>query len=484
MVDKSSPLFDFAPYLGQREEVIGLIREFASHHAFRSATVEELALEEDFYRRPLRPEDLEFLQFKKPVPAERVSRLPALATQRLLLSLNEVGVARLPRLDVEGEFARFDAFYGERNQVLGARIRPFLEHYGFAFLGNEAQRGEAATTYVERLGSVIDDEKAFWAEIFALLVRNNYLVEGLRFIMIQRWSLAPSRRVAVERAVASGYFNSVMGDDRPDLATQTTDALLARVAEFVGVTRREHSYWQFYLPTSMAKSNLLYALGSRPDRAFALLGAAFVAEAEAIAFSAALAEACPHLVSPGVTHADATAAAERLVSRFARALVQMESRFGGEGIFRTGQGVAVAEKMAERARWDLGEQLKWLSALERFVQFAEKIDKRIADECPDIDRETFVEPRDMCSTTHVHNDHRLVVIRSRGEAPGAPQMWFWGNLGMRHEMKEGDKVLIPDGRLHGSTVVCEECTYDQPIIPEEWIEELLRGLPARVTAAA
>ena len=94
MVDKSSPLFDFTPYLAQREEVLGLIREFASHHAFRSAAVEELQLDEDFYRRPLRPEDLEFLQFKKAVPAERVSRLPALATQRLLMALNEVGVAR------------------------------------------------------------------------------------------------------------------------------------------------------------------------------------------------------------------------------------------------------------------------------------------------------------------------------------------------------------------------------------------------------
>lgn len=483
MVDKSSPLFDFTPYRAQREEAIGLIREFASHHAFRSAAVDELELDEDFYRRPLRPEDLEFLQFKKPVPAENVSRLPALATQRLLMSLNEVGMARLPRPDIDGEFARFDAFYGEGNQVLGARIRPFLEHYGFTFLGDEAQRGDAVPTYAERLRGVIDHEKAFWAEIFAQLVRNDYLVDGLRFILIQRWSLAPSRRAAVARAIASGYFSGVAEEDRPDLAAQVTDPLLARVAEFVGVTRREHSYWQFYLPTSMAKSNLLYALGSRPDRAFALLGAAFVAEAEAAAFSVALGQACPHLVSPAAAPADSTSIVEHLISRFARVLAQVESRFGSEGVFRTGQGVGAGEKMAERARWDLGEQLKWLSSIERYVEFAKKIDQRIALECPDIDRETFVEPRDMCSTTHVHNDHRLVVIRSRAAAHTV-QMHFWGNLGMRLEMKEGDKVLIPDGRLHGSTVVCEECTYDQPIIPDEWIAELLNESPVASPVAA
>lgn len=484
MVSKPSPLFDFAPYLAQREEVIALIREFASHHAFRSAAVEELELDEDFYRRPLRPEDLEFLKFMKPVPSGHVSRLPALATQRLLMSLNEVAVARLPRADAADEFARFDAFYCERNQVLGARIRPFLEHYGFTFVGNEAQRGETAASCIERLRDVIEQETMFWAEMFDLLVRNDYLVEGLRFVMIQRWSLAPSRRVAVERAAASGYFGGVSADDWPDVATPATDPLLARVAEFVGVTRREHSYWQFYLPTSMAKCNLLYALGSRPDRAFALLGAAFVAEAEAVAFAAALANACPHLVSTGSASAlaDAASAVDALISRFSRALAQAEHRFGSEGLFRIGQGVGAAQKLAARARWDLGEQLKWLSSIERYVAFAEKIDRRIAAECPDIDRETFVEPRDMCSTTHVHNDHRLVVIRS--SAPqGTIQMHFWGNLGMRLEMKEGDKVLIPDGRLHGSTVLCEECTYDQPIIPEEWIAGLHEGeAPATVSA--
>ena len=483
MVDKSPALFEFTPYLAQRDEVIGLIREFALHHAFRSAAVEELELDEDFYRRPLRPEDLEFLQFRKPVLAERVSRLPSLATQRLLMALNELSVARFPKASVSGELARSDAFYCERSQVLGARIRPFLEHYGFTFLGKEAKHGEAVARYVERLRDVIEQEKTFWADTFSLLGRNNYLIEGLRFIMIQRWSLAPSRRVAVERAAASGYFDNVVAGDRPEVASQAKDPLLARVAEFVGVTRREHSYWQFYLPTSMGTCTLLYALGSRPDRAFALLGAAFIAEAESVAFTAALAKACPHLVTPHSGFDDATAHREELVLRFARAMSQVESEFGSEGLFRVGQGVGAGEKMAERARWDLGEQLKWLSAIDRFVEFAEKIDKRIAAECPGIDRETFVEPRDMCSTTHVHNDHRLVVIRS--SVPGDPiQMHFWGNLGMRHVMKEGDKVLIPDGRLHGSTVVCEECTYDQPIIPEEWIADLLEEISVPVSAAA
>ncbi len=74
----------------------------------------------------------------------------------------------------------------------------------------------------------------------------------------------------------------------------------------------------------------------------------------------------------------------------------------------------------------------------------------------------------MCSTTHVHNDHRLVTIETG-------VMHFWGNLGMRLEMNRGDMVLIPDGRLHGSTVLFAECTYHQPIIPDEWVRDVQRA---------
>ncbi|WP_438392385.1 peptide synthetase [Caballeronia sp. DA-9] len=464
-MDKSPLLFDFSPYLEQREEVLPLIRQFAAHDGFRSAVVEELELDEDFYRRPLRPEDLEFLQFKKPVRAETVSRLPALASQRMLLSLNEAGVARMPRAATAEEFARFDAFYGERNQVLGARIRNYLEHYAFAFLGNEASGRDDIAAYVASLATLIADEKAFWNEMFALLVRNDYLVEGLRFIMIQRWSLAPSRRMAVSRAAASGYFDAVEQADEPALSHPSDDALLARVAQFVGLTRREHSYWQFYLPTSLAKCNLLYALAARPDRAFALLGAAYATEAESIAFAEALAEACPHLVAKGESVTSGQERACQLSARFERALGQVQDQYGSHGLYRVGQGWGAGVKLAARARWDLGEQLSWLSAIDSYVAHAKHVEGRIEAECPGIDRETFVEPREMCSTTHVHNDHRLVVIESG-------DMIFWGNLGMQHKMKQGDSVLIPDGRLHGSTVVSEECTYHQPIIPNEWIEAL------------
>lgn len=468
---KTQPLFDFSPYRNSCEETHKLIQEFAAHDAFRSAVVEELELDDDFYRRPLRPEDLTFLTFQEPVRVETVSQLPALATHRLLLSINDLDVARLPRTDDALERERFTQFYSDRNRLLGARLRPFLEHYAFDFLGHEARPDEGTAQYLARLWALLDEEKTAWVGLFNHLAHRDYLQEGLRCILLQRWCLAPTKRIALTRAAATGYFDMLAASDWPTLKnTWPVDESLKQLAMLCGVTRREHSYWQFYLPTSLASCNLLSALSARPDCALSLYGAAFAAEAEWLAFGTAIAQACPHMVHNRSIEGHAeNAAVQELASRFQRSLDSVVHRYGASGVLQVGQGFAAAQTLAACARWDLGTQLRWLSAIEHYCQFAKKIDQRIQTECPDIDRETFVEPREMCSTTHIHDDHRLVVIESG-------DMVFWGNLGMQLKMKPGDMVLIPQGRLHGSTVISDECTYHQPIIPDTWVKALVQAI--------
>ncbi|MCM2495865.1 peptide synthetase [Burkholderia glumae] len=471
-------LFDFSPFVGQSERHVELIKQFSAAHAFRSAQVSELLLDDDFHRRPLRPEDFEFLKFRKPVRMHNVSRLPALASGRTLLSIYELAIARLPRSASADEWQHFSGFYGDDVQVLGAQIVPFLEAYAFEYLAREQTLEAEPRAAAARLRRIVDDETAFWSETFARLMRNDYLQEGLRFIMVQRWAQAPSKRRALARATASGLLDMLPEALRPALhGDLPDDALLEKVAASVGVTGRQHAYWQFYLPTSTAKCNLLYALGRRPDRAFAFAGAAFAAEAEWLAFGAALERACAHLAPAGRRPGEVERRVAALAERFEQALRTIAERFGQPAYAQAVQGAAAQERLCERGRWDLGEQLLWLSSIRHYVRFAHRISDRIEAECPGIDRETFVEPFEMCSTTHVHNDHRLVTIEQG-------QMLFWGNVGMQLKMDVGDKVLIPDGRLHGSTVLSGECTYHQPIIPDDWVKALVAELEAGSNAPA
>jgi hypothetical protein len=464
-------IFDFAQHLPQRDEIVELIKQFAGQHPFRSAEVEELELDEDFYRRPVRPEDLAFIGFRKAVSAKTVTRLPFLAANRLLLSINELKVARLPRDNEPETIDSYRQFYGEQNQMLGSRIRPYLENFAFNFLCDVPVEATGAADIAAQLQDLLQTEAGFWGGMLELLVKADYLEEGLRFALIQNWSLAPSKRYALGAAAATGYFDLLPAAARPQLSPEAPgDRTLHRLAMRCGVTKREHSYWQFYLSSSLASCNFLHALASRPDKALALYGAAFAAEAQWLGFGCLVGQAAARLgVESDAGLNQATGAAlENLGIRFARLLEAVAERYGDDGLQQVAAGLSAARVLAACARTDIGDQLRWLSAVETYRGYAHAIDRRIQAERPDIDRETFVEPREMCSTTHVHNDHRLVVIESG-------KMVFWGNLGMALHLEPGEMVLVPEGRLHGSTIESEECTYHQPIIPDDWIQSLLDG---------
>jgi AraC-like ligand binding domain len=459
------------------DEHVQLVREFAAHDSFRSAAVEELELDEDFYRRPLRPEDLSFIDFSKPVDVGTVARLPSLASQRMLLCINELQICRLPRDGRPESFAEYARFYDDASQILGARVRPFLENFAFGYLCGGEMRGPKIAAHVAALQELFDEELKFWTGNLARLREAKYVEDGLRFALIQTWGLAASRQSALAKAEALGYFDGLASADRPRLDRDPAAVDLARrLATHCHVTKGEHSYWQFYLSTSLGQCNLLYALASRPDRALAFWGAALAAEGAAIAFDELVRDAARGLGLAGIAARDVRTDVREWLARANRALTLVSGRYGEQGVRAVGAGIGVAAAHAAAARANLGDQLRWLASVEKYRDLAKTISARIDAECPDIDRETFVEPREMCSTTHVHDDHRLVVIESG-------KMVFWGNLGMKLRLEPGEMVLVPEGRLHGSSIESDECTYHQPIIPDEWVRPLLGELDATSSAS-
>ena len=76
------------------------------------------------------------------------------------------------------------------------------------------------------------------------------------------------------------------------------------------------------------------------------------------------------------------------------------------------------------------------------------------------------------------------IVGTLLSTPGLPPLHplFWGNLGMTLRLAPGEMVLVPEGRLHGSTIESDECTYHQPIIPDAWVRPLIDGLEPTVGA--
>jgi mannose-6-phosphate isomerase-like protein (cupin superfamily) len=168
---------------------------------------------------------------------------------------------------------------------------------------------------------------------------------------------------------------------------------------------------------------------------------------------------------PGPELSDLKARLQEYYLRRAAELVDalvapLVNRFGLHVVTQVYGGFSDAAWLERLWDRDLAEQLTWADRISEYQDKADKLDHYLTTERIKVDLDTFVESCEETSTTHVHNEHRLVMIEKG-------QMHFWNNVTHKIELNTGDKILIPMSRLHGSTVLSGECTYHQPIIPEE-----------------
>ena len=246
MPEKAPTPFDFSPYAPRHAEFLQAVREFAAGQPFRSASVEELVLDDDYCRRPLRPEDFDFIRFERPVEGATVSRLASLAANRVLLSLYELESATAEESSIANRRAGFGEFASERNRRFAVQIAPFLEAFAFHYLGHELPVAEFPSAQGGLVEKIFTAEQRFWTRLFAQLTSAGYLQEGLRFILIQKWCLAPTRRRACAGAMSRGAFDGWPIGAQPTLESRLIgDDVFGRLGQILEVDRQEHSYWQF-----------------------------------------------------------------------------------------------------------------------------------------------------------------------------------------------------------------------------------------------
>ncbi|MCD2197606.1 hypothetical protein LQ327_29970 [Actinomycetospora endophytica] len=453
-----------------------VVKAFAANQAFRAAEWEELTTEDDPYRRPVRPDDLEWLDYDKPLPAEKALKLSALLGHRMLRNVYDADRHFLPA--VSSEASRNDAadFYSTRNRVLGALARPVLERHLFAPLaelatptgtGVDAARAEVLAEYERR--------SAEPGAAFEAARATKHRAESANFVLLQ---------IAAYRPAAAGAWGGLALGEYDEAHPGLRRIAVERYRRWVEQAPAWRSllatadlrpgaaaYWQLWLGSSLGRGNHLQHLSRAPEHQVAALGALVhelldqaVTDAP---LSAVLAEGLGADLAPGADPfavADVDGAAlGRLVEEI---LTPLQAAFGDVVVDDFRAGFAQARWFAGLWDRDLADQVSWADRIEEYQEKAEKIDQHLSNENIEVDLDTFVESNEETSTTHVHNEHRLVMIE-RG------QMHFWNNTTHKIELNEGDKLLIPVSRLHGSTVLSGECTYHQPIIPDEMLAQFL-----------
>jgi hypothetical protein len=450
-----------------------LVKAFAANVAFRAAEWEELTTENNPYRRPVRPDDLAWLDYSKPMPVAKVLRLSGLLGHRMLRNIYDLD--QLFLAPEAGGPADEDGprFYCDDNRVRSALAKPILEQHLFSLLAGE--RTPLPEADLDSVIALIQEYLARRTEspgdAFDAVDDTKGRREAATFLMVQVTAFLPAINGAIGKMALGEY-----GLAHPTLRRQLLnsyvrwDADADAYAEQLAAAELKPAtaaYWQLYLNTSLARGNFMQYLATNREHAFAFLGAYVQHEIDRAASAHRFAEVFTAGLGSGAGYFEnIPPLSETDLSQLVRDLLEpLAEKFGERAIVDFHRGFADAVWFADLWDHDLAEQVRWADKIEEYQDKAAKIDKHLTDHQITVDLDTFVETNEETSTTHVHDEHRLVMIE-------VGQMHFWNNVTHKIELNKGDKLLIPVSRLHGSTVLSGSCTYHQPIIPDEMLQEL------------
>ncbi|MEV4050076.1 hypothetical protein AB0J55_02715 [Amycolatopsis sp. NPDC049688] len=454
-------------------ELSDYLTDYCANPLFRSARFEELEIDDDPYRRPVRPEDLSFLRFDRPFGRADASQLSALIGHRMLLNIHDTAKPMYAANMTPERWEEHRLFYGERNRVLGELVRPLLEEHVFGFVREAvaeqvADRPEPGVATLRGLLTDLAERRAVAAEeVVGLVAGAKAAGEAAKMTAVQllAGTLNAPLRVSPLMIPAPGG-NAVAAMTGARREPHPIDDVLGAVLDACGFGLEPHRYYQYYLPSTLAAMNYLSGAARDPGRVFEFLGAMCVRTLDSLALIGGHGARLAELAGPaGSSRAEAalartapeaeTAATVEAITR--TVLDPLSHRFGPPALAAFDRGAREYALLLDVHHDDLTVQLRWIDSAEAYRAKAERLQAAIDEHHIPVALDTFVESWEECSTTHVHDDDRLLVIES-GE------MEFWNCFSGMHKFRAGDKLFIPKHRLHGSVVLSGECVYHQPVI--------------------
>lgn len=451
---------------------------YVSNPLYRSARFEELVIDDNPYRRPVRPEDLSFLRFDEPFTRANSSQLSSLIGHRILLNIYDTSRPMLPRTMTADRWRDFGLFYGERNRVLGELVRPFLEEHVFSFVRRAVDEMDepGASSSVTALRQVLREIAAVRAhqaeETVSVVKRSLSPAETARMVAVQVLASSLNAPLQVSPALVLRSLDGAASRLQPvRRGGGRIEGILENIVNACGFGSQPHQYYQFYLPSTLALMNYVNAMARNPAGMFRFLGAMCARTLDSIALIGGYGSQLAELATPGdrsgadvadVAGAGRPAPTLESVIRAvtSMAVVPLAERFGPEPLREFGRGVREYALLLDVHHDELMAHLTWIDRADECKAKAERLQHAIEEHRVPVELDTFVESCEECSTTHVHDDDRLLIIE-RGE------MEFWNCFSGTHKFRPGDMMFIPKHRLHGSVVLSGECVYHQPVITPE-----------------
>jgi mannose-6-phosphate isomerase-like protein (cupin superfamily) len=233
--------------------------------------------------------------------------------------------------------------------------------------------------------------------------------------------------------------------------------LFEKTLESVGLESTPHTYWQFYLTSSLMLNNYYNYICADHSKFFRYLGAIFYAETTFIKSCEQMAKTMKKVFGSTVDaryfleHVHIDHHHSRMV--FDKLVKPAIATYGETVIPDIVRGFEEAKLLSDIADQDFIDQVHWADDGLKYKSLALPVYAKIQDGSIKPKMQQFIEPRGELSVTHVHDGDELCYIESG-------VMKFVTGDNRYTILNAGEGTVIHHNRLHGAIIESEECVYN------------------------
>jgi hypothetical protein len=415
------------------------------------------------WERPLRGQDLHKMDVETPLLTSELATNRSLFLQRMLLNIYEQSMLFLSQSTIgTDEMSAFDSFYESSLVSIGEQIRIPLEHLSFAFLENEVDvTGKwDASLIKEYFLEVIAAQNSKPIPTIEYALGSRDPARHFKYLLVQEAPDHFSEASPMARALL-GNFGPIQSEltkvfiDEYGYGVQAKkhSTLFESCLASLGLKSEVHHYLIHYLPSSLALTNYFHYLTINKRFWFRYLGALYYTESSIPHYHLKMSAALKRVFGKGVDttyfeeHVHIDGHHSRMVLE--NIILPTIATYGTYVIAEILNGFCQFRRLQELADLDLISQLEFIDGLD--VQIAEGHEPCLALYTRTGDVVTFTEPKGEISYSHIHDDSELFTVEK-----GSLDL-IVGLAPIR--MNAGQAVVFPAGRLHGTIVTSETCTY-------------------------
>ncbi len=453
----------YQPYELRGEELRDAIVRYATNPIYLDN--EEWENNDNPYRRQLRPQVLQHLDFDKPPVKSEILNYQSLAAQRLLTSIYEADLVFMPKGGLGDKIADFKRYYSPGNRTYGEMIRPALERYSFGFLDDEVEVSgqwteESLEAYIESLGATgagteSPAEQAIKSSSNPQRAARMWLIQFAPDFLSEA---SPMMRnvLGYYGPAQSEWFKIVIDEYGSGVHESKHSRLFEQTLESAGLQSDLHRYWQYYLNSSLLLNNYFHYLGKNHELFFRYVGALYYTESALVDFCRRAALLLTSVLGDGVdvryftehVHID-THHSRMALTSLIKPLVEAH---GDQVIGEIVRGIEECRAVQAIADEDFAAQIRWMDGEEEYKKLHDPVwaaiqSGRVTPPVADI-----IEPYDELSNTHCHDGDELCHIVSG-------TMKFVSGFNSHQILQAGEGTVIERNRLHGAIIESQECVY-------------------------